>query len=220
MVDDRLIEPFTKSTDEAVGTTLIASLKESPSRSSLRIDTLKQRLTKYNAKVHQQAETLYSLLNADMADQRMKLESMLTDLKSGDIRRGQAVFNSTKASCISCHAIGYVGGNIGPDLTRIGRIRNDRDLLEAILYPSASFVRSYEPMSIVTKNGKVFNGTIRKDAADEVVLALDATKEITIARADIDEMEPGKVSIMPAGLDQQLTRQELADLIAFLRACQ
>jgi hypothetical protein len=51
------------------------------------------------------------------------------------------------------------------------------------------------------------------------VLVTGATEEVRIARTDIEDMQPGKVSIMPAGLDQQLTARELADLVAFLRAC-
>ena len=51
------------------------------------------------------------------------------------------------------------------------------------------------------------------------MLVLAADKEARIAREDIEEVQPGKVSIMPAGLDKQLSAQELADLIAFLRAC-
>src|SRR5205823_12040083 len=119
---------------------------------------------------------------------------------------------STKASCSACHAIGYLGGTIGPDLTHIGKIRAERDLLESIVFPSASFVRSYEPVQITTKKGKVFNGLVRRETPDEVVLAVSGTEEVRVARQDIDEVEPGKVSVMPAGLDQQLTPQELADL--------
>ena len=59
----------------------------------------------------------------------------------------------------------------------------------------------------------------KKDAADEIVLVVAADKEVRIPREDIEEVQPGKVSIMPAGLDKQLTPQELADLIAFLKAC-
>jgi putative heme-binding domain-containing protein len=129
------------------------------------------------------------------------------------------VFNSPKAACASCHAIGYLGGNLGPDLTRIGQTRTERDLLEAVVFPSASFVRSYEPVTVATKDGKVLNGLVRRDAADEVVLATGANEEARIARGDIDEMRPGTVSVMPAGLDQQLTTQDIADLLAFLKAC-
>ena len=60
----------------------------------------------------------------------------------------------------------------------------------------------------------------KKDAPDEIVLVLAADKEQRIAREDVEEVQPGKVSIMPAGLDKQLTPQELADLIAFLRGVQ
>jgi hypothetical protein len=50
------------------------------------------------------------------------------------------------------------------------------------------------------------------------VLTINATEEVRIARKDIDELTPGTISVMPSGLDQQLTKQELADLIAFLKA--
>ena len=58
---------------------------------------------------------------------------------------------------------------------------------------------------------------LRRDNPDEVLLATGAETEARIARADIAEMRPGAVSVMPAGLDEQLTRQELADLVAFLK---
>ena len=87
----------------------------------------------------------------DAAKQRAKLEELLSGINGGDIRRGQAVFNGTKAACASCHAVGYVGGKVGPDLTRIGSIRTERDLLESIVFPSVSFVRGYEPVVVTTK---------------------------------------------------------------------
>ena len=120
---ERLLEAYTTSTDEAVGLALLAALKDCTSRSSLRADAVKARLAKYPERVRKEAEALYDLLNVDAAKQRARLEELIGTLKPGDIRRGQAVFNSTKAACSSCHAIGYLGGKIGPDLTRIGGIR-------------------------------------------------------------------------------------------------
>ena len=90
-------------------------------------------------------------------------------------------------------------------------------MLEASVSPSASFVRSYEPVQVTTLDGKTFNGILKADAPAEVVLTLSATEEVRIARKDIDAMTPGTVSVMPAGLDQQLSPQDLADLIAFLK---
>ncbi len=189
-------------------------------RSGLRPEAIKPRLAKYSAAVQKDAEKLYAVLDVDQAKRFAKLDEMLPRLKDGDVRRGQAVFNNPKLACASCHSIGYVGGKIGPDLTRIGKIRSERDLLEAIVFPSASFVRSYEPVLIYTTKGKAFNGLVRKDTPDEVVLTLNATDEVRIPRDEIDRMVPGKESIMPSGLDQQLTLGELADLVVFLKACQ
>jgi putative heme-binding domain-containing protein len=101
---------------------------------------------------------------------------------------------------------------------RIGRIRTERDLLESILFPSASFVQSYEPVTIVTTDGRVYNGLVKEESNDRLELQLDAQKTATIKVSDIEERREGTVSIMPAGLDKQLTLQELADLVAFLKS--
>jgi putative heme-binding domain-containing protein len=92
-------------------------------------------------------------------------------------------------------------------------------LLEAIVYPSASLVRSFEPIVVTTQDGQTFMGLLREDRADEVVLAKGPTEEFRIARDNIEEMLPGTISIMPQGLDRQISPQELSDLVAFLRNC-
>jgi putative membrane-bound dehydrogenase-like protein len=216
---DRLLDAFAGCSDDAVGKDLLAAMQAAKAKSSLRVDTLKPRLAKFGPAVQKEAAILYAALNVDAGKQQAHLETVLTTLKDGDIGRGRTVFNSQKAACFVCHAIGYLGGTVGPDLTRIGKIRNDRDLLESIIFPSASIVRSYEPMLITTKSGKVHNGVIRKDSPDEIVLATGINQEVRIAREEIDDIRPSQVSVMPAGYDGLLTRQELADLIAFLKAC-
>jgi putative membrane-bound dehydrogenase-like protein len=216
---DRLLDAFVSSTQENVGLILVSALKASAARSSLRVETLKPRLAKFPPAVQRQSEELYASLDLDAGKQKTQLEQLLSSLRDGDVRRGQAVFNSSKASCSACHAIGYLGGNVGPDLTHIAKIRSERDLLESIVFPSVSLVRSYEPVQVTTKSGKVHNGLIRKDAPEEIVLATGPNQEVRIFRDDIEDMQPSKVSVMPAGLDQQLTVRELADLVAFLKAC-
>jgi putative heme-binding domain-containing protein len=71
---------------------------------------------------------------------------------------------------------------------------------------------------VVLSSGKTYNGLVKKDNAEELVLAINATEELRFAREDIEEIRPSIVSVMPSGLDQQLSPQELADLIAFLRS--
>jgi len=214
----KLLTAFERSKSEAVGLKLVASLKEAKGLSSLRADVLQTLLTKYPAGVQEQGKELLALLNVDAANQGAHIDELLKELKDGDVRRGQAIFNSQKAACFSCHTVGYIGGKVGPDLTSIGQVRTERDLLESVIYPSASFVRSYEPYIIMTKTDETYSGVLKKDAGDEVVLATGPGAEVRIARADITEMRPGTVSVMPAGLEQQMSKQELADLLAFLKS--
>lgn len=214
---NRLLSAFESSADDSVGRKLVAALKKSPATAALRVDAIQKAIAKCPADVQQSAEEIYARLNADIAQQRAQLENLLTTLPGGDIRRGQAVFHSKKAACFACHAMGYLGGNIGPDLTRIGGIRSQRDLLESILFPSASFVRSYEPVVILTTQGLTHSGVVRQDLPHELVLATGADKLVRISKDDIESIAPGQVSVMPAGLDKQLTQQELADLVEFLR---
>ena len=212
-----LLSAFQHSTNETAGLQLMTALKESKALTSVRPDLLKTVITNYPASVKAKGDELLTLLNIDTAKQNAHVSELLASLKEGDIRRGQAIFNSPKAACFSCHRLGYMGGDVGPDLTSIGQARTERDLLESIVYPSASFVRSYEPVIIMTKSDEQYSGLIRKETPDEIVLATGPNAEARIARADITGMRPGTVSVMPAGLDEQLSRQELADLLAFLK---
>lgn len=215
----KLLPAFEKSKDEDVGLELVAALRKEKIRAGVRVEIVKPILDKYPKAVRDEAEKLYALLAAARKDETAKLERLLKELPAGDVRRGQLVFNGSKGQCSACHKIGYVGGLVGPDLTRIGGIRSDRDLLESIVFPSASFVRSYEPVRVATADGRVLNGVLKKDAPDEIILAVAADKEERVARADVESIAPSSVSVMPAGLDQQLSVQELADLVAFLKAC-
>jgi putative membrane-bound dehydrogenase-like protein len=213
----RLINAFNHTKTEAVGLRLVAALKESRGFSGLRAEILKPLLEQFSPAVQEQGKGLLEKLNVDLEKQKAHLEEMLASLPAGDIRRGQAVFNSPKTACSTCHAIGYLGGHVGPDLTNIGQARTERDLLESVIYPNASFVRSFEPMIVVTKSGDEYSGVLRRDTADEVLLATGPTTEMRISRSEIGEMRPGTVSVMPGGLDEQLNRQELSDLVAFLK---
>ena len=214
----RILRAYGQGVDEAAGLAMIAALRQSTGRSSVRADILRPLLASYPESVQKEGEALLASLNLDSAKQVQRLEELLRASQGGDVGRGQAVFNGPKGACYSCHAIGYMGGKIGPDLTRIGQVRSERDLLEAITFPSASFARGYEPVTIRTRSGEVRGGVLRSDLPDEVVLVTGERDETRILRRDIVDMQPGTVSLMPQGFDQQLTRQELSDLLAFLKA--
>jgi putative membrane-bound dehydrogenase-like protein len=214
---NRLLPPFQRSDDEQVAVKLVSTLKQASALPALRMDIVRETLAKHGAAVQQGVVELESLVNVDAAAQRKRIEELLPDMEKGDVRRGHAVFHSSKAACSACHRLGYAGGTTGPDLTRIGEIRTERDLLESVLYPSLSFVRSYEPVLIITVDGRTVNGNIVEETLQEYIVATDADHKVRVPRSDVEEMHPSRVSTMPAGLDQQLTRQQLADLVAFLK---
>ncbi len=214
----RLVRAYAAGADDAIGLAMIAALKQSSARSSVRADVLRPILAKYSEPVQKEGEAFLTSLTVDTANQIRRIDELLPTIQGGDITRGQAVFNSAKVACYSCHAIGYMGGRIGPDLTRIGQVRSERDLLEAIVYPSASFARGYEPVVIKTRSGAVHTGVLRSNDLPEEVIVATERDETRILRRDIVDMQPGTVSLMPQGLTDQLTRQELADLLAFLKA--
>ena len=159
---------------------------------------------------------LLAKTDALVASEREAFEKLLASLPEGDPVRGHAVFAGKTGSCTSCHAMAYVGGKIGPDLSHIGKIRTPHDLLEAIVRPSASFVRSYEPSVVVTTDGRSCQGVIREEAGDLLAVQTTATNVERVPRNMVESIEPGRVSIMPQGYDRLLSPQELADLVAFL----
>ncbi|MEI7863437.1 MAG: HEAT repeat domain-containing protein, partial [Planctomycetota bacterium] len=147
---------------------------------------------------------------------QQSIQELARALPPGDAARGHAVFAGSKGACTTCHAMAYVGGRFGPDLSRIGGIRTPHDLLEAIVRPSAAFVRSYEPVVVITEDGLAYQGILREENASEVVLQTGAAAIERIARSDVAAIEPGTVSLMPQGYDTVLSPEELADLVAFL----
>lgn len=215
---ERIVETVTRSRDPRVAPKLIENLQKTPTASSIERSKLVKALSAFGPDFKKQIDELSLALDRALESRSQGLGELLEQMPQGDIRRGQAVFNSAKASCSACHAFGYLGGRIGPDLTRIGQIRTRRDLLEAIVFPSASFVRSYEPVVVLRTDGTVATGVVKEDSDARLVLVTTERKEIVIPRDEVEAQRPGTVSIMPNGLEQQLTRQELADLIAFLES--
>jgi putative heme-binding domain-containing protein len=212
-----LLAAFERSKGSVDGATLAASLGKSPGLPSLAVDDLRRTLALYGVGDKPEADALYKRLELDRDKQQANLEKIETELNEGDPRRGRDVFFSQKNNCTTCHTVKGTGGHVGPDLSQIGALRTKRDLLESIVFPSASYARGYEPYLVATQAGKVYPASIlRRQTADAIYLVTGDRSEVRIARAEIDSMLPGKVSIMPQGLDGQLSRQELSDLLAFL----
>ena len=143
------------------------------------------------------------------------MEPLLT--AGGDPVKGRQVFFGPKVACSSCHTIGDQGGHVGPDLTAVGAIRSGHDLLEAIVFPSASFVPGHEIYRVETATD-VFSGVLLSRGNEAVTLITGPNGEVRIPRNQVRSMKPSQVSLMPEGLDESLTPQEFSDLLAFLRS--
>jgi putative heme-binding domain-containing protein len=162
------------------------------------------------------AEPLLKRLAPDADRQKARLAELAPVLSGGDAGRGRELFYGPKAGCATCHTIAGRGGQLGPDLSKIGSIRTGADLLESIVYPSASFARGYEPYMVRTNDGAVQAGIISRETADSIYLTTGPNHTQRIMRQSITSLRPSTVSLMPQGFDEQLSRGELADLITFL----
>ena len=139
-------------------------------------------------------------------------------IASGNAVNGRKNFEMGKGTCIACHKIGEAGRPIGPDLSHIGAIRTERDLLESILFPSNTLARDYEAHVIETSDGQQTLGVIKSHTAEGLLVIDIAGQEKTIAHQTIAGDTTLTTSLMPQGLDQTMPEADLLDLVAWLRS--
>ena len=137
----------------------------------------------------------------------------------GDARRGAVVFYQPALTCAKCHVSDSGAPALGPDLTSLGKDVADEYLVESILDPSKTIKQGFETVTISTDDGRTVTGLLGQDRADALVLRDPGQdgKPITIEKARIEERKNGGVSIMPAGLVNNLeSRQQFLDLVRYL----
>ncbi|HEX3870350.1 MAG TPA: PVC-type heme-binding CxxCH protein [Pirellulales bacterium] len=213
-----LARAFDKQTDAELGRSLVAALEKSPGTENLTADRFKQLFAAYPNDVQSLAAALQRRMNVDIVAQRQRLTEVAAGIDGGNAARGKKIFFGNKATCSACHRAGKDGGAIGPELTKVGQIRSRMDLLESLLYPSASFVRGYESYQVLTAGGQSITGIVSRETPDAVYLRTAQKEEIRVARSEIEELAPSKLSIMPQGLDRLLSHDELRDVVAFLQS--
>lgn len=210
-----LVKSFEGHVDEEVGAALVRALPGPPDRlDNLPMETLQQALESYPASVKDAAQPLMKDLAARRASRLAALEDFQSRLGAGDVAEGRKLFFG-KALCSTCHAVSNQGGEFGPDLTNIGEIRSQHDILEAIMYPGASFAREYETSRVVTK-GNTYTGIIKEQLPELLVLETGPGVTVRVARNEITSVTPENLSLMPPGLEKQLSTEELSDLMAYL----
>lgn len=212
-----LLAAFERSGDEIVGKALAAALLVSPGCAALSLPQLDSLLSHYPAATRTELKPILDRLAEATREQRTRLERLHNTLQGGNASAGKQVFFNRQAGCYLCHRVGSDGGLVGPDLTKIGDRRNQLDLLEAVVYPSSSLARGFESHSLLLDDGRTLTGLIVRETADSLVLRAADQTEHRVPRGSIEEMKPSPVSIMPAGLENTMSKQQLADLIAYLQ---
>jgi putative heme-binding domain-containing protein len=213
-----LLPAYARCRDQRVGASLVDALGRSPGLGSLTPEALQRALSRFPEDVRHQGESLVRKLELPEDEKASRLAELTNVLGRGDELRGRDVFFGPRATCSTCHTIRGEGAHVGPDLSKIGAARSGRDLLEAIVFPNASFARGYEPYVVATEDGRVLTGVIRLETGDSIVLATPDRLEHAIPRRSIEAIEPSRVSVMPRGLEANLSNTELTDLLAFLQS--
>jgi putative heme-binding domain-containing protein len=148
------------------------------------------------------------------------LPKVQSGLKGGrNFERGRQLYSLV--ACSACHRFGNEGGSVGPDLTGVAGRFSLHDLLESIVEPSKVISDQYQAINVRLKNGDSISGRVGNlNGANINIIEdmFDPGKMTNVKRADIESIEPSKVSPMPEGLLNSLQLDEIQDLVAYLLA--
>lgn len=131
----------------------------------------------------------------------------------GDPTHGKKIFEET---CAKCHLPGKQGTRVGPDLSGINMKTKD-ELLTAILDPSASIEPRFVNYVVTAKDGTMYDGVLANETPGAMTLRGGPDGDVTILRSKIAEVRASAMSLMPDGLEEKMSKQDLADLLAYLR---
>ena len=130
----------------------------------------------------------------------------------GDATNGKRLFTK---HCATCHQLFGEGEKIGPDLTGVERA-NRQLLVTNLVDPNAVIRPEYLAHVILTDDGRLLTGLITEQTAETITLRNDKEK-VVLPRSKIEQMKPATVSLMPEGLLDKFSDQELRDLISYLQ---
>jgi putative membrane-bound dehydrogenase-like protein len=178
----------------------------------LSIDQRVRLLKHSDAKLREQAKKLFGgAVSSNRLAVAKKYQPALS--LEASAAAGAKVFEKT---CSKCHRINGKGHEVGPDLSDV-RNRSHLALLYDILDPNSKVEPRFTAYTVATVDGKVFNGLIVSETDAAIVLRMAEGKQQTIGRGEIDVIRASKVSLMPEGVEKDVTPQNMADLLEFLK---
>tara|TARA_R110002049_G_scaffold305056_2_gene501045 strand:- start:6040 stop:10392 length:4353 start_codon:yes stop_codon:yes gene_type:complete len=181
-------------------------------KSALSIDQRVRLLKHTDKQIKAKASALFGgAVSSNRQKVAKEYEKSLT--LTGSVAEGQKVFTRI---CAACHRVDGVGHDAGPDLTDT-RNRSKPALLYDILDPNSKVEPRFTAYSVLTADGQLYNGLIVSETSEAVVLKMAEGKQQTIGRAEIDQIKVSDVSLMPEGIEKDVTPQQMADLLVFLK---
>ena len=133
---------------------------------------------------------------------------------NGDAKLGKAVFQKV---CSACHTYQNVGGKVGPDLTGVKNQPADALMLH-ILVPNYEVLPAYQSVSVKTNDGRYFSGWLVSENENSLTLRTTFGTDESILRKNVSTLSNSGLSLMPDGLEQSITKDEMSKLIAYLKA--
>ena len=165
-----------------------------------------------NPEVRRRAQAL--LAAAAPADRRQVIAEYQKSLSlASDAKRGREVFAK---NCTACHRIADLGVSVAPDIGD-SRTMTPAQILVDILDPNRKIDSNYFSYTAITKEGKVYTGILATETASSVTLRQQENKTVRLLRDEIEQLHSNGVSLMPVGLEKNIDRQQMADLIAFIK---
>lgn len=164
-----------------------------------------------NGKLRARAESVLADSALGRRDEVVKAYRAALEL-SGDAEAGRKTFRKI---CAACHKLEGVGHALGPDLATIQN-RGAEAILLAVLDPNREVNPKYLNYNAITNDGRTLSGMIAAETATSITLVRAEGHRDTILRANLDQLQSSGLSIMPEGLEKQLSRQDLANVIAYL----
>lgn len=213
-----LLQAFARTRSEPVINAFLDSVAAADALLTLTENDFSEVVKRFPAAVLPRVNELLAQLRRHEQQKIWKLEGLRELIGQGDVGRGKQVFQSEKAKCSSCHRVGQRGQRVGPDLTTIGANRSVDDLLESIVFPSASIVRDYGTYKLLTVDGRVLSGLLVRETGQHYTIQQASGEPIEIDRERVESLQASDVSLMPGGLDEALTEAELADVVVYLKS--
>ncbi len=163
-------------------------------------------------KIRQEAERV--LKRTDTANRAEVVATYLRTMpEAGDATAGREMFAKR---CAQCHKLGEIGHAVGPDLASLSD-KSVAALMTAVLDPNRAVETKFLQFNAATNNGLVVTGLLTNETATSVTLLAAEAKATTLLRTEIDELFAVNKSLMPEGLEKELSPAAMADLIAFIR---